>query len=113
MLLPNGHRFTNFIRFLSRAHFPNELTIPRQKRHQPGQIHVPRKWRLMVLGRPDAILDMTSEGARPNPLQPFRVVEKSEVRLDLDMTEIVPYPTFGELNSSSKSGISRSDGISS
>src|SRR5207247_4911635 len=54
------------------------------------KIHTSGKRRLMILGRPDAILDVTTERARSNRAHPLGMIEKRQVFLDLSMTEVMP-----------------------
>ena len=44
----------------------------------------------MILGRPDAILHVTTKRPRPDRLQPLGMIEKGEVLFDLDVPEVVP-----------------------
>src|SRR5438105_605896 len=51
---------------------------------------VAQKWRLMILGWPFHIVDMTTEGSTGDHAQPIRMVEKPEIFFNLNMTHIVP-----------------------
>src|ERR1051326_4357814 len=90
MFFPKRHRTLNLLGCFTGTHFPNPGAFARQQRHQIKKIYVSRKRRLMILGRPDAILNMTAKGARTDLPQPFSVIEKLKIRLDLDMTKVVP-----------------------
>src|SRR5439155_25664234 len=87
---PDFDRALNVFDDLARTHVPNPGAIVRQQRHQFCKIDISTEWRLMVLHRPDAILDMTAKGARTDLTKPFRMIEKGEVLFDLNVTEIVP-----------------------
>src|SRR5438067_13531615 len=90
MFFPNFDRVLNFFGTFPRAHFPNPRAIFRQQRHQFCKIDISTEWRLMVLRRPDAILDMTAKGAWTDLTKPLGMIEKGEVLFDLNVTEIVP-----------------------
>jgi hypothetical protein len=90
MFFPNFNRTLNFVGGFSRTHFPDPGTVFWQERHQLCKIDISAKWRLMILGRPNAILDVTAERARTDLTKPFRMIEKGEVFFDLDVTEVVP-----------------------
>ena len=44
----------------------------------------------MVLGRPNAILDMATKSTRSDLPQPLGVVDKRQILFDLNVTEVVP-----------------------
>ena len=51
----------------------------------------------MILRRPNAILHMTTESPGCDGAQPFFVVEKSKVLLDLKMAEVMPVTHLGRV----------------
>src|SRR5437588_569204 len=51
----------------------------------------------MILRRPDAILDVTTKSPRSDLAEPFGMVEKGEVLLDLNVTEVVPVTDLGRI----------------
>src|SRR6266436_8349185 len=90
MLFPNFNRALDFFGGLSRTHFPNPGAIFRQERHQFRKIDISAKRRLMILGRPDAILNMAAKRAGTDLTEPFGMIEKGEVLFDLNVPEVVP-----------------------
>src|ERR1700746_473188 len=90
MCFPSFDGLLNFLGRLPRAHFPNKRAIGWKHRHQTVQIDLSGERGLMILGRPNAVLHMTAESAWSDLLEPLCVVEKLEVRFDLDVAEVVP-----------------------
>src|SRR5437588_12299673 len=90
MFFPNLERALDVLSGFPRTHFPNPGAIFRQQRNQLRKIDISAKRRLMILRRPNAILDVTTERARTDLAQPFSVIEKRQVLLDLDVSEIMP-----------------------
>src|ERR1700688_643182 len=79
MFLPKLDRMPDFLDGFARAHFPNKYAIAREKRNKFLKIDIPGKRRLMILGRPNAVLQVTTERARSDRAQPFGVIEESEI----------------------------------
>src|SRR5437588_12811527 len=90
MFFPNLKRALDVVRGFSRTHFPNPRAIFRQQWNELRKIDISAKRRLMILRRPNAILDVTTQRARTDLAQPFGVIEKRQVLLDLDVTEVMP-----------------------
>ena len=90
MFFPSFDRASDFHNGFARTHFPNQYAIARQKWNKLHKIDVAGKRRLMVLGRPNAILDMAPKSTRSDLPQPLGVVDKRQILLDLDVTEVVP-----------------------
>ena len=78
MFFPGLNRAPNFVDGFARTQFPNPLAIFRQKRNKFGKIDISGEGRLMILRRPNAILHVAAEGARPDRAQPFRVIDESQ-----------------------------------
>src|SRR5690349_14109783 len=97
MLVPRFDGPLNFFRSLARAHFPNPGAILRQQRHQLGKIDIAGKWWLMVLRRPNAILNVTTESSGTDLAQPISVIEKREIFFDLNVSEVVPVTNLGRV----------------
>src|ERR1700693_1650092 len=90
MFFPGFDRFLDLFRGFARTHLPDPGAIFWQQWHQFQKIDISGERGLMVLGRPDAILNVTAKRARTDLTQPVGVIEKREVLLDLDVPEIVP-----------------------
>src|SRR5256885_17271359 len=90
MFFPNLNRALNFVGGFSRTHLPNPGAIFWQQGHQFPKIDISTKWRLMILGRPDAILHVTAERPWTDLAKPLRMIEEGEVLFDLNVSEIVP-----------------------
>src|SRR5438270_3078610 len=90
MFFPNLKRALDVVRGFSRTHFPNPRAIFWQQRNQLRKIDISAKRRLMILRRPNAILHVTAKRARTDLAQPLGMIEKRDVLLDLDVTEVVP-----------------------
>ena len=90
MFLPNLKRALDILRGFSRTHFPNPGAIFWQQRDQLRKIDISAKRRLMILRRPDAILNVTPECARTDLAKPFGMIEKSEVLFDLNVPKVMP-----------------------
>ena len=98
MFLPNLDRTPDFLDGFARAHFPDKQTIARQERNKFLKIDISGKRRLMILGRPNAVLQVTTERARTDRAQPFGVIEESEIFFDLNMPKVVPVPEPGRIH---------------
>src|SRR6266536_4475698 len=90
MFFPSFDRASDFHGAFARTHFPNQYAIARQKRNKLHKIDIAGKRRLMILGRPNAILDMATKSARSDLPQPLGVIDKRQVLLDLDVAKVVP-----------------------
>jgi hypothetical protein len=90
MFPPKYNRAADFLGGFARTYLPNPGAIFRQERHQFREIDISGKGRLMVMGRPNAILYVTANRPRTNLPQPFFMIDERKIFLDLKMTEVVP-----------------------
>ena len=70
--------------------FPNHAAIGRQQWYQLFQVDVTRKRHLVVLRRPNAILNVATKRARRHRLDPVSVIQKAKILLYLDVPEVMP-----------------------
>src|SRR5207245_9897045 len=98
LLLPNCDRTPDFLGSFARAYFPDKQTVAWQERNKFLKIDISGKRRLMIVGRPNAVLEVTSERARRGRAQPFGVIEEGKIFFDLNVPEVVAVPDLRRID---------------
>ena len=80
----------DFFAGATRAHLENEKGFLGNDRDEAIELHTPGEWRHVIATGPHGVVQMATDESRGHPIEPFAMVEESEVVLHLHMTKVVP-----------------------